>query len=343
MPGSVRSPAIRCALAVATFGALLPSRAAAQDHPPRVVVLDVAFTGGVPPATADRVRGAMLEAMSARGVEVVPPAVASSALAPLGPAVQGCRAGQCVAWILDVLDADGGVLVDVGAVESSYAMALVVLGPDGNEAHRLERRCDICTFEELAAAAVAAVADLELDVPRRLRTGRIAVRPSPSDTEVSVDGVVVGVGALSIPVSVGRHTVSGTREGHLGSERAVEVEAEETARVDLVLEPGHPPPPPPPPTRPLDPRSFLWSAIGTGAALALAGGVLYAMGTSCIDRGPDGGCERSWDARPTGAGMLGGGLGAALVAAVVATIVSIARPAPRTGPDPQGGPVAASR
>ncbi len=315
------------AAALAAAAGLAPSGAAAQARPPRVVVLEVQYSGEMPTALRQRVDQQIVAGMRSREVDVVAPEDLAPALAPLGPSLStSCRAGHCVRWILDVLDADGGLVVGVSALETSFTVTLVMLGPDGDELDRVERRCDICTYEELEESVRAGVGQLDVTVPRRLRAGRVGVVPAPGDARVVVDGVAVGTGAVSVPVTVGRHRVGALREGYLPMDREVVVEAEQTTRVDLRLTPGEPEPPPPSTPRRRDPRLWLWTALGTGAALATAGGVLFSLGAACIDVSPDGSCEREADHAPLGAGLLGGGLAAALVSAVALTILTLTAP-----------------
>lgn len=315
------------AATLAAVVCLAPSAARAEQRPPRVVVLSAEYAGDMPSTLRERIDAELLEALGARAIDVVSPGAVATALAPLGPSLSSsCRAGQCVRWILDILDADGGLVSGVSALETSYTVTLVMLGPDGDELDRVERRCDICTYEELEDSVRAGVGQLDVTVPRRLRAGRVGVVPAPSDARVVVDGVAVGTGSVSVPVTVGTHRVGARREGYLPVDREVVVEPEQTTRVDLRLTPGEPPPPPAPAPRRRDPRLWLWTSLGTGAAVATAGGVLYGLGASCVAVGPDGACERESDLGPVGAGLLGGGLAAAVVSAIALTILSLTAP-----------------
>jgi hypothetical protein len=99
--------------------------------------------------------------------------------------------------------------------------------------------------------------EVEAEIEKQsARIGTIAVKTSPADAEVRVDGALVGKAPLAKPVRVtaGRHTVSATLADHQPAVREIEVAGRGELALELVLEavaspsaPAAAPPPAPSP------------------------------------------------------------------------------------------------
>lgn len=269
----------------------------------RVVVLEVEFSGDVAAPLRERLTASLAEALRRQGLDVVEPAAVADALQPL--ASPSCRAGRCVGWILEALDGDAGLVAFVDVVESSYAVQLTLLGQYGDEIGRAERRCDICTFDELADSVAIAGNHLVSQIPRRVSVGRLGVFPTPRAALVSVDGVAVGRGSLSLTLPVGLHTLEVRAPGFRPSRREVLLRAEDTTRVEVELSRGQV-------ARVVDDarphpfRAALWSTATMGVVIALTGAILMGINGSCWADDDGGSCA---DAFAVGVGLLSGGLG----------------------------------
>jgi hypothetical protein len=269
----------------------------------RVVVLEVTFSGTVAEPLRERLTSGLAEALRRQGLDVVEPPAVAAALSPLGS--QSCRAGRCVGWILEALDGDAGLVAYIDVVESSYAVRLTLLGTFGDEIGRAERRCDICTFDEVADSVAIAGSHLVSQIPRRVFVGRLGVFPTPIAASISVDGVAVGHGSLSITLPIGLHTVEARAPGYRVGRREVLLRTEDSTRVEIDLVRGQM-------VRVdegsrLDPfRAALWSTITAGAVIALTGTILMGINGSCWESG---GSESCNDAFAAGTGLLSFGLG----------------------------------
>jgi hypothetical protein len=269
----------------------------------RVVVLEVEFSGGVEVPLRERLTSSLAEALRRQGLDVVEPRAVVDALEPL--ASQSCRAGRCVGWILEALDGDAGLVAFVDVVESSYAVRLTLLGQYGDEIGHAERRCDICTFDELADSVAIAGGHLVSQIPRRVFIGRLGVFPTPPAALVSVDGVAVGRGALSLTLPIGLHVLEVRSPGFRPSRREVLLRADDTTRVEVQLARGQIVRADDSGRR--DPlHAALWSTATMGGVIALTGAILMGINGSCW---ADGDGESCANAFAVGIGLLSGGLG----------------------------------
>lgn len=308
---------MRLAATVIALTLFVPSSAGAETgraNAPRVAILETSLSDSMRGPLRERVLGRLIEALRDGGLDVVEPEAVTRTLEPLGPALaESCRAGQCVSWVLDVLDADVGLRLSIRAVESSYTITVTVLGPEGDELTESEGRCDICTFEELGDAVAEVAEEVVPAIPRRIRAGHLGVAPSPEGAEIRVDGVSLGRGALTVPLPPGRHVVE-ARLGERGARREVEVAADRTTRLDLVLTVGSDRPEQRS-TRGIE--AFLSASVALGLAFAVTGSVLLGLDPVCLTETRDGGCGRTWNEQhELGAGFLASGLAVALSAGI---------------------------
>lgn len=275
----------------------------------RVVMLEVSFTDSIQEPLRERISGSLVAAMRRQGLIVIDQQAVAIALRPLGRNMsESCRGGRCVGWILEVLDGDAGLVAAVDGFENSYSVTVTMLGAYGNELGRAERRCDICTFDELASSIATAGMQIAEQLPRRIRSGRVAVFPNPEDSEISVNGASIGRGALSLPLPVGPQRVSAAREGYIERSEVVSVPPGASIRLDLSLLPGTPPEPrPPPPTR--DARPWCWASFAIGMSAVIAGAVMMGVARAGDDGGQD-------TLVTVGAGLVGGGLGLSIAGGV---------------------------
>ena len=290
-----------------------PRTASAWSGPrKRVVLFEISSSTPIPPALEARISAAVTAGFEAQQIYVIQPETVAWTLAPLGaPIAQSCRAGNCVSWILDTLEADVGIRVGVTAAESSYSVTVTIVGPLGEAFAQRSGHCDICTIEEFLSRLSEVSAQLAARIPRRVNQGLVSVSPNPADAEVVIDGVFVGRGTLYVPLPAGQHEVEARLLGFREARQQIMVNPDAWAHLRLSLEPGR--------ARPLRTRQavrlgpFLWTATGVGAALAVTGGIL--LGTHQRCDGPD--ATSSCDTQGSmGAGFLTGGLTAALVGGV---------------------------
>ena len=258
-----------------------------QDAPQqslRVILLEVEFSESFQGPLQERLTQRLVTALRRQELDVVEPETVSAALRPMGPSLsESCRGGRCVGWILEVLDGDAGMMVTVDGFESSYSVTLSLFGPYGEIVGRVERRCDICTFDELAESVAVAGRQAASQIPRRIRAGRIGVFPTPEDAEIEVDGVVMGRGAMSLPVPEGTHLVEARARGYRRQREEVNVEANTSLRLELALVEGRDFGESIPDDVPSVISPWLWAAMIVGLAASAAGGALTGLGQRIDD------------------------------------------------------------
>lgn len=289
-----------------------------EDRRLRVVVLEVEFSEGVRRPLQERLQASLVEALNRQSLDVVEPETVEEALRPLGRSMsESCRAGRCVGWILEVLDGDAGLVAHIDAFESSYSVTLNLLGPYGGEIGRAERRCDICTFDELADSVAIAGRQLSHQIPRRVHVGRLGIFPTPEDAAISVDGVAVGRGSLSLTLPVGLHVIEARLSTFQLVRREIMMRPDDMLRLEIELERAQPVviEEEGPDVR----RPVLWSTATFGIVAALTGVIMMGIHGSCRDDVTDSQCTSAFSA---GISLLSVGLGMSIVSGVALALFS---------------------
>jgi hypothetical protein len=119
--------------------------------------------------------------------------------------------------------ANGAIAIDPGA------HTLEATAPR----HQTARR----SFQAVAGTPVELAIDLVADAT----TGRLSIQPSIASARVSVDGTLVGRGAVERMVEEGRHHVHIEADGHAPEDRNVTIVAGGAARLEVSLRPLGPP------------------------------------------------------------------------------------------------------
>jgi hypothetical protein len=141
--------------------------------------------------------------------------------------------------------------------------------------------------------------------------------------QIHIDGIRIGVSSLIVPLPPGRHLVEALLEGAGEATEEIEVIAERTTNLRLVLGqvPGSEPE-----------RSRRWiepvlvASVALGVALTIAGAILVGLDSACLEDLPEGGCARSWETQQElGAGLLGGGVAVSLTAGLGLILRAIER------------------
>lgn len=206
--------------------------------------------------------------------------VAGSAVAAAGKRAEACAGDDaCLARSARVAGATHVVIGGVAGAEGAYRLAMRLL--------------DASTGATVRGPLSFSVAGPELELLPAMRdaaralvavTGMLLVRTSVPGASVQVDGRPVGTTPLDVPITglpEGRHTVEVLHPEFRPFRAQVNVHANQTARVEVVLEragsahtknaavrtPAAPSP------RPRSRRALVWGAVGAAALGAIAAGV----------------------------------------------------------------------
>lgn len=124
----------------------------------------------------------------------------------------------------------------------------------------------------------------------RQRVGYLDIRIDAAGAEVSIDDALVGTTPLAerLPVNAGRRKIAIEKRGHLPFTRTLDVAGEDTARLDVVLQPAGVAPLAPEPPRSgvvvASPRTttLSWVGYSVGGALTVGGAVsgIVALGAA---------------------------------------------------------------
>ena len=121
----------------------------------------------------------------------------------------------------------------VAANQRDYAFVVKAVGAGtSNVIATVDGECDLCGFEEAIAMVEAKAAALPPAIERLSATNPVvAFTSSPDGVEISIDGDVVGVTPLEVPLSPGTHRVRGSKDGY--EPQTLEVDAVEGVRKEL--------------------------------------------------------------------------------------------------------------
>ncbi len=283
------------AVALITWGGWSTPAASA----PGVMIDTPKVEGQAPEHLVSALQTSVRDGLSDAGVEVV-------------EAPEGCQDSTCLAGEVATGNARAYVSAAVTVTGSDYALSVDVLDGAGSSLGRQESTCEICSFDEAAAAMreLTAKAAAELGPPPVV-VGTVRIVSDPPGASVSIDGAAVGTTPYEGSLDEGPHSVELSLDGHEPATQQVDVVAGQMSSVDLALARR---------SR-LTPRTteiIGWSAIGVGAA-ALAGGITMLV----LDENPvknncsgvhvdaDGDCAFRYN-------TLGGGIGLTIVGVAAA-------------------------
>jgi hypothetical protein len=182
----------------------------------------------------------------------------------------------------------------------------------GRDAIAERRQCERCTDVTLRKTADELMAALAGSGSSR---GLLKVESTPSGADVLVDGKRVGTTPFEQPLPLGDHRIVVQAPGRTPAARRISLKKGQPAAVEAVLapKPG---------------RGLAYLAIGTGVAMAVAGGVLFALDE---DVPADKTKPDYFDSAPAGIGLAAGGavvLGVGVFLAVRSGGTSVLKSAP---------------
>ena len=228
-------------LALAALASLAagPSRAAAQEPPP-LVVLPVPGEG-LDEATAQIALGALIAALDAR---VEGRAVAGVTDADAVAALVACEDDGCIGQRIAAAGGAAGVVARMRRPDAAGPLLLTlrvhdtVTGSPRGDALEASLPPEALADADAARAALGEpLGALAAALPPPPARPALLVATTQDGAEIRVDGEVVGESPLApVELAPGRHTVTVTLDGFEPGNRSVEVGAE-GARVDVELEP----------------------------------------------------------------------------------------------------------
>lgn len=259
-----------------------------QSTPPGgTVVVDGSPTSVVTPTLLRGLAEGQHEIRVVKGCEAgrstveVKPRVVTRMDLPLGP-----TSGD-----VQVATTPSGVQVTVDGIVRGQAPLLLDDLPCGS--HQLALA--LTGFHDATRTVeVAPWSSQDLSVVMEARAlGTLVVVPDPIDARILVDGVVVGVGAMTLEgLAAGVHEVALEREGFPTQRRSIQVTCDDVVRLELSLTPPWPFPPgtkpptvePHPDRGPLVRRIVAGGLAGAGLGFAALGTLSWADASSAYDQ-----------------------------------------------------------
>lgn len=314
----LRSPASKiAAMLLVTLAVLAVSRTARAERAAVYVI-------GDPAGRAEWARAAE-GALTIAGWEAVVPDLDEGPLADLLACVKGKLATECVPGYLGDIDADRALVIEVAKNKESGGDVTTVFTAwimrRGGESIATDQRfCERCRTEAARDRLRELVGALVKEAKALTRPSTLKVTSQPRGAKVRIDGKEVGVTDLSHVVSSGEHTVEFELDGREPATRTVRIGDGDVMDVHV-------------PLRPAKPggdgdgdgngggetgagggetgsRLAPWLVVGTGAALAIGGGVLWALDEDPV--GDDGSHVPGYrDTAPAGVALAATGVVAA--------------------------------
>ncbi len=185
--------------------------------------------------------------------------------------VATAKTDQLVFVMVDLQQVDAG-----GRTRDNVTLTGLAFKADGTQTRSDRRFCEDCGAPALATAAADLAASL---VAAAAGTSRVDVHSNPSGAAIAVDGTAAGTTPAALDLAPGEHRLELSLPGYVSAVTVVAVAAGDAPRaLDLALVPDGAGTTPGPRRRS---RLVPYALIGTGAALVITGGVLFA-----IDQGP---------------------------------------------------------
>ncbi len=303
---------LRLLAACAGVVALTVSSAAAQPAPTgqqRVAIARLDFDGKIPEGLEELFAQRLVQGLAAARFEVLPRLDVQRHLASTQPALASCQAAACYPAMASALGASYLITASVGESNKTYTLVLEIInGRTGFVLASNRERCETCGVEEagekmgLAASALCERLETLARAPAHL-----LIRSRPAGAAVVMDGRASGRTPLDAELPGGTHHLQLSLTGHETLSRSFTVVSGVDETLDLDLAPV-------PSTFPY--RATGFAALGTGAALLLAGAITMAfdneeIGCSASDKDVNGHCPWVRSTKWWGAVMMGVGAAAA--------------------------------
>lgn len=282
----------------------LPTGATAEPSKHRVAVVRVEFQGSIADSAKELLVQKLIDGLTAVDFDVTGGAAVSERLIDGAPA-KACRDDTCARGVATALGVSYLINGQVSEKEKSYAVSLELInGKNGQVMGSNRESCEICGLEEAAEKMSLAAAALRTRLESLVKApSRVVLRTRPEGARLSIDGKDVGRSPRDVTLTGGRHTVRVSMEGYDPTERTLTVVAgvDENLELDLVRLPTKFPF-----------KAAGWTAVLTGGAALIAGGVLLALDgreVSCDAKAKDahGHCREIWKMGLGGAALLGAG------------------------------------
>ncbi len=321
----------------ALLGAHVPEVAAevGRGHTTGIqaAILPLEVQGDLATSDRDALRLQLAEGLERGAFTVVP---SSLVLEALSGRPMSCDTRRCFEKVAAATEATHVVRTILEVMDRDYSVTVELIdGSDGTVLVAREESCEICGVADVGALLSTAAAALKTKLDAlALGPSTLVLQSNPSGATVTLDGKVIGVAPLKMPVDPGKHRLRVSREGFIAIEREVTfVEGvEETIDFELDRVPSR-----------LPGRSWGIASLGVGIAALGTGLVLTglhgrAYGSACnVQDGTldaFGECKYLWDTKWLGAGLgMGGAALTALGVAVMLTTTSVsAKTQVRVGP-----------
>jgi len=230
----------------------------------RVAIAHLAFEGKIPEGLQDLFAQRLVQGLSAARFEVLRGSDVQQRLAGPQAPLAACQSAACYPAMASALDASYLITAQVAESNKTYTMVMEIInGRTGAVLASNRERCETCGAEEagekmgLAASALRERLEAVSRAP-----AHFLVRSRPAGASVIMDGRQAGVTPLDAELPGGAHHVQLVLSGHEPMARSFTLVSgvDESLDLDLVAVPS---------TFPY--RAVGWSAVGTGAALLVAG------------------------------------------------------------------------
>ena len=144
---------------------------------------------------------------------------------------------KCMRSIVDArstTDSLVSIRIDVASKKQREFRVTIDWFAKGHSPVTSRRTCDKCTEEVLRDTIDAMLEDLAKTAPGF--NGQLVIKSTPPGLMVLLDNETIGVTPLERSVPVGSHTLRLVRDGRMGPEKTIDVEATQSP-VDVALEP----------------------------------------------------------------------------------------------------------
>jgi hypothetical protein len=303
----VRSFLVYLGVAVLTVASARGQTAPAGQQ--RVAIARLTFDGKIPEGLQDLFAQRLVQGLSAARFEVLRGGDVQRQLAGAEPELTTCQTAACYPAMASRLGASYLITAAVAESNKTYTMVLEIInGRTGFVLAGNRERCETCGAEEagekmgLAASALRERLEILARAPAHL-----LIRSRPAGARVLMDGRPSGATPLDAELAGGPHHLQLSLSGHDPLSRAFTVVSgvDETLDLDLVAVPS---------TFPY--RTVGWTALGTGAALLVAGVIAMSfdnqeIACSASEKDANHHCPWVRSTKWWGAVMLGAGAAAA--------------------------------
>jgi hypothetical protein len=278
------------------------SAAAGQSSSERLAVVRFEVAGNVPGALRKALGDRLIEGLTAVSFQVLkpPPDAPSPVVDPEG---ESCRDEGCFRRVAKSLQVSYLVGAQIQERDKSFEITLELLSArSGAVVGTTRERCEICGVVEVGEKMSLAASTLRARLEALARApARFVIRTRPEGAKVIIDGKPMGTTPLDLTLSAGERKMVIEHEGFSPLERTVSVTrgVDEALDLDMVQLPTKFPF-----------RTAGWTAIATGAALAVGGIYMLSKHGSEVactanERDVGGNCPEVYKTNVAGASLLG--------------------------------------